>query len=276
MRQKKIAVLTWHAYNLFGNTYETNDLIAFARDLQTIRSAGFAVVKLEDVARWVRGEIASLSDSDQPVVALSCDDGTDYDFLDQSHPEHGAQRAFATALREVRADGFHAHLTSFVIASPSARTQIANGAMRGQNALNDDWWRAANESDLIAIESHGWDHNHPTVSPVVQRDQRTGDFSFIDTFAECDMHVRGSANYIESRSGKRPTLFAYPWTQASDYMRREYMPQHAEAHGTIAAFGGQSDYISRDSDRWFLPRFVFGPDWRSDEGLLNILRGSLA
>ncbi|MBL8309289.1 MAG: hypothetical protein JNL19_02600 [Burkholderiales bacterium] len=276
--QQRIPVLTWHGYNVFGDSYANNDLIAFAADLQAIDDAGFAVVPLLEVARWVRGErhdFADLVPDGRPVLALSCDDGTDYDWRDLAHPVHGPQSSFATTMRTFQRDhpGRQSHLSlaSFVIASPSARRQIDAGAMNGQGALNDDWWVEANESGLLAIESHGWDHNHPTVSPVVQREQRTGDFFVIDTFAECDMHVRAAAHFIASRAGRRPRLFAYPWTQASDYLRHDYMPALAEAHGTIAAFGGQSDFISRDSDRWYLPRFVFGPDWNAGEGLLRIL-----
>ena len=90
------------------------------------------------------------------------------------------------------------------------------------------------------------------------------------------MHVRAARQFIESKSGRKPALFAYPWTQASDYMRREYMPKHAEANGVIAAFGGQSDYLTKNSDRWYLPRFVFGPDWKSADGLRAIVRGALS
>lgn len=280
--QPRIAVLTWHGYNIFGNTYGTNDLIAFGEDLHTLDDAGFAVVPLLAVACWVRAErrdFSDLSPDGRPVVALSCDDGTDYDWLDLAHPAHGAQRGFAETMRTFHRDRPrrqpHLAMTSFVIASPSARRQIDAGAMGSQGALNDHWWAAANESGLLAIESHGWDHNHPTVSPVVQRSQQTGDFFSIETFAECDMHVRASAQFIESRAARRPKLFAYPWTQASNYLRHTYMPAHAEALGTLAAFGGQSDYITRDSDRWYLPRFVFGPDWNNRDGLLRILTDSL-
>jgi hypothetical protein len=277
--QARIPVLTWHGYNVFGNTYETNDLIAFAEDLQTIHDAGFAVVPLLEAARWVRGERTDFLHCGRPVVALSCDDGTDYDWNDMLHPEFGSQKSFASRMRDFQARHGVAQTTltmaSFVIASPAARAQIDRGAMNGQGALNDDWWRAANESRLITIESHGWDHNHPSVSPVVQRDQRTGDFFAIDTFAECDMHVRAAAQFIESRSGRKPVLFAYPWTQASDYLRREFMPKYAEVNGITAAFGGQSDYLTKDSDRWYLPRFVFGPDWKSADGLRAILWGAL-
>lgn len=277
--QRRIPVLTWHGYNVFGNTYETNDLIAFAADLRTIHDAGFAVVPLVNVARWVRGEQVDLLQHGRPVVALSCDDGTDYDWKDMTHPEFGPQISFASGMRDFQAQRVGAqtalNLTSFVIASPGARAQIDSGAMNAQGALNDDWWHAANHSGLVTIESHGWDHNHPTVTPVVQREQRTGDFFAIETFAECDMHVRASNQFIESKGGRKPALFAYPWTQASHYMRREYMPQFAEANGVIAAFGGQSDYLKEDSDRWYLPRFVFGPDWKSSDGLRAILRGAL-
>lgn len=279
IEQTRIPVLTWHGYNLFGNTYESNDLIAFADDLRTIDDAGFVVVPLAEVARWVRGERSDLLQCGRPVVALACDDGTDYDWKDMTHPEFGPQKSFAHGMRDFQAQRVGAqpslNMTSFVITSPSARAQIDRGAMNAQGALNDDWWQAANESGLIAIESHGWDHNHPTVSPVVQRNQHTGDFFAIDTFAECDVHVRAASLFIESKSGRKPALFAYPWTQASDYLRRQFMPQHAEANGLIAAFGGQSDYLTQDSDRWYLPRFVFGPDWKSADGLRAILRDAL-
>ena len=278
--QSRIPVLTWHGYNVFGNSYETNDLLAFADDLSTVHEAGFRIVPLTEVARWVRGDRSNFAALGQPVVALSCDDGTDYDWACVSHPQHGLQTSFAEIMRRFHALNPGAQptlgMTSFVIASPTARAQINRGAMQAQEALNDHWWREANSSGLVTVESHGWDHNHPAVSPVVQRDQCAGDFFAIDTFAECDMHVRAASNFIESRGERRPKLFAYPWTQASDYMRFDYMPKHAETSGLLAAFGGQSDYITEQSDRWFLPRFVFGPDWKSKAQLLAILHESLA
>jgi hypothetical protein len=278
MRQTHIPVLTWHGYNVFGNDYHRNDLIAFRDDLSLIAESGFAIVPLANVARWVRGEY-SFSSINKPVLAISCDDGTDYDWRDTIHPEHGRQTALASTLRSFRTrypSQVDAELTSFVIASPSARAQICRGAMNQQNALNDDWWQSAVASQLLAIESHGWDHNHPAVSPVIQPEQHTGDFFSINSFSACDAHVRASAHFIESRAQRRPILFAYPWMQASDYMRFEYMPKFAEAHGFIAAFGGQSDYVTQQSDRWYLPRYVFGSDWRNQDGLRAILQRAIA
>ena len=89
------------------------------------------------------------------------------------------------------------------------------------------------------------------------------------------MHVRASANFIESRAARRPLLFAYPWTQASDYMRYRYMPNAAESLGTIAAFGGQSDYITRDSDRWYLPALCLGPTGTASTACVRYLTAPL-
>ena len=35
--QQRIPVLTWHGYNVFGDRYDNNDLIAFAADLRVIK-----------------------------------------------------------------------------------------------------------------------------------------------------------------------------------------------------------------------------------------------
>jgi hypothetical protein len=37
--QQRIPVLTWHGYNVFGDRYDNNDLIAFAADLRVIDDA---------------------------------------------------------------------------------------------------------------------------------------------------------------------------------------------------------------------------------------------
>jgi peptidoglycan/xylan/chitin deacetylase (PgdA/CDA1 family) len=72
-------------------------------------------------------------------------------------------------------------------------------------------------------------------------------------------------------AGKRPTLFAYPYGQVSDYAVEQYLPEHAPRHGFRAAFTTEPKPVSRSDDIWALPRFVFGQDWRSTEGLKAIL-----
>lgn len=127
---------------------------------------------------------------------------------------------------------------------------------------------------MIGIESHSWDHNHPDLDHVAQRDQLKGDFRNIDTFADCDVQVAGSADYIAGRlNGARPTLFAYPWGQASEYLRREYFPGYRDRHGFRAAFTTDPKPVSKTDSIWALPRFVFGRDWKSPAQLAGLLAG---
>lgn len=97
--------------------------------------------------------------------------------------------------------------------------------MDEQGALGDAWWEMAKAKGLVAVESRGWDHNHPTVSPVIQHAQQSGDFLSINTFSDDDTHVRASRQFIASKRVRRPQLFAYPWTQASDFIHLDRMPK---------------------------------------------------
>jgi hypothetical protein len=43
-REQRVPVLTYHAHQITGATYETNDLEAFRTDLRTIRRLGLRIV----------------------------------------------------------------------------------------------------------------------------------------------------------------------------------------------------------------------------------------
>ena len=115
----------------------------------------------------------------------------------------------------------------------------------------------------MAIGKSWLDHNHPTVFRWCSASSAQRGFLRHRHFAESAIcHVRASANFIESRAAgghccslihgrRRRTTCAIATCQT---LRNRC---------SIAAFGGQSDYITRDSDRWYLPCFVFGPDWNS-------------
>ena len=152
-------------------------------------------------------------------MALSCDDGTDYDWRDVIHPEHGLQTSFAESIRSFQRErpGSSRRFRSPVChrQSQSARRQIDVGAMGGQGALNDDWWQAANASGLMPIESHGWDHNHPPCRRWCSASSAAAIFSRLIPSPKCDMHVRAAANFIESRARAgdlRCLPPIYPWT----------------------------------------------------------------
>ena len=164
------------------------------------------------------------------------------------------------------------HASSFVIASPEDRIVLDQRNLAGLGWWGDDWWAEAQGSGLMAIECHSWDHAHPTLDRVAQKDNIRGDFRSVDTFDDCIAQVDRAADYIEKTAGARPRFFAYPWGQASRYLRASYMPRQSKRHGFRAAFSIEPRRLSRRDDRWFLPRFVCGKDWKSTKELESILR----
>ncbi len=125
----------------------------------------------------------------------------------------------------------------------------------------------------MSIECHSWDHVHPGVGTVAQREQLKGDFSAVDNLADCTAQVERAGTYIAHRlGGRRPRLFAYPWGQASDYIMETYLPEYRRQHGFRAAFTGEPVPVERGMNRWSLPRFICGRDWDSPETLAALLQ----
>lgn len=274
----RVPVLTYHSVNIIENTYRDNDHIALAADLETLARAGWRVVPLRDVVAWRQGT-GPRPEGDK-IAALSCDDGSWFDFHDLDHPTCGLQRSFLNILRDLvdkaSAGAQHdLHITSFVIASPQAREELDKKGLIGRGWWGDEWWGAAQDSGLMEIACHSWDHVHPDLGQVAQQDQVKGDFARIDTFEDCEAQVRQAGDYIASRlGGKRPTLFAYPWGEASDYIREEYLPRFRAQHGFTAAFTTEPKPLEKTDSVWALPRLVFGRDWRSTEELEKLLSDS--
>lgn len=275
-RELRVPVLTYHSHQITGATYETNDLEAFRVDLRTILRLGFRIVPATWVAEWLCG---GRPDRDlRRSVAITFDDGSDFDFHDLDHPVAGPQRSMLSSLREFRQEMAghlrHPHVTSFVIACPRTRAELDGECLVGRGWMSDDWWPLAHESGLVSIQNHSWDHNHPAASQTCQREQRKGSFDAIETEGECDAEVTAAARYISARTGSWPVLFAYPGGTASRYLREEYLPGRTERHGAVAAFAADGGYVSRDSSRWSVPRFVCGAHWREPSGLEHILVGA--
>ena len=78
--------------------------------------------------------------------------------------------------------------------------------------------------------------------------------------------------YLTRKLGdRRSRLFAYPYGHVSSYLCEEFFPEHQREFKAAFATGG--GYFTQESNRWAIPRFVCGEDWRTPEGLLAILRG---
>ena len=264
-----VPILTYHATYVAGAAYALNDHVALAHDLQTIAALGLRICPLRDVAQAVEsGDFGSVAG----CVALTFDDGSDFDFRDLPHPTWGVQRGMLGILADEAAAGKSPTLeaTAFVIASPAARREIDRKELIGEGWWNDDWWPRAERTGLLRIESHSWDHNQASLERTSTTAPR-GTFKIRDE-AEADAEIRAASEYVRERRGRGGSvLFAYPYGDVSSYLADEYFPRVGATHGVRAAFTTEAAPVSPGANRWRLPRYVFRCDWNSEEGLRRIL-----
>ena len=274
----RVAILTYHPIHIVDNSYAGNDLVALESDLAAFARRGVRVRSLDQLVT-PPGSERLLAPLEGPTVAITFDDGSVFDFLDHPHPTCGPQRSAATLLRKAAGDatsGARPYATTFVIASPEARAELDRRDYFGGGYWPDHWWREAVASGALAVESHSWDHNHPSLERSVQRDNVRGTFMNIETWDEAEAEVAQSVAYIAAHAGRAPRFFAYPWGEANEFLAREYLPRRGPELGLRAAVGSApvaSGYVSQSSERWNLPRFVCGHDWRDPAGLDAILEG---
>jgi peptidoglycan/xylan/chitin deacetylase (PgdA/CDA1 family) len=270
----RVPVLTYHAVNIAGNDYANNDHVAFAADLRLIDDLGLRIVPLH----WVVDQLLGTADRDlSRCVALTCDDGSDFDWYDLDHPTHGPQRSLFNIMADFTAErGAQAqrnlHLTCFVIASREARDYLDRNCLAGLGWMSDRWWKPALQSDRIAIENHSFDHNHAAIPlPGIDGMQR-GTFHPVDSLVRADAEIAQAARSIDAViAPQRTSLFCYPYGHANDYLRTEYLALHQNEHGMRAAFGDGAQPVTIDSDRWNLPRYICGHHWQASEALRDIL-----
>jgi hypothetical protein len=114
------------------------------------------------------------------------------------------------------------------------------------------------------------------VKTVCQKNNIKGSFDNIDTLDECRCEVEQAARYIAQKVHPTlPDLCAYPYGPSSDFIKRQYFPGFMEQHRTLAAFGANGGFLTKDSFRWNLPRLVFGAlppvGWRTVAELREVL-----
>jgi peptidoglycan/xylan/chitin deacetylase (PgdA/CDA1 family) len=266
-------VLTYHSSNISGNSYSTNDHVALAADLDILADAGWAILPLSELV-----ERSVLGKDGQPAktVALSFDDGTDFDYFDLPHPTHGPQRSMLNILRDhlqVSGKTQRLHATSFVVVSPEARSELDRTSMIGAKWWNDHWWQPAVASRMLGIASHSWDHNHDAISWPAPDGRARGTFASIDTFRAAEDEVARAADFLRRAvPNAAANLFAYPYGESNRYLVEEYFPLYHERIGVRAAFLSKGEPITEASDRWRLPRYTCGEHWKSPDELRALLR----
>lgn len=270
----RLPILTYHGVNVGGNAYATNDHVALAADLKTVDRLGWRIVPLPAaVERWVAGDPAW---TEGRTLAITFDDGTDFDWRDLPHPVHGVQRSLFNTLadfRQAHARPRQAHATTFVVVSRETREHIDRVGLAARGWWSDDWWAEAAASGHAAIASHSWDHNHEALSaghfPHIAR----GVFTSIDTREAADYQIEQAALYLRRRApNPAARLFAYPYGPHSEYLVREYFPSRARALQIDACMGDDARPWNASSNRWELPRYVHGRDWHVPEDLAKLLR----
>ena len=269
----RLPILTYHGVNVAGNDYASNDHVALASDLETIDRLGWRIVPLPGVvARWLGGDTEW---SGARTLAMTFDDGTDFDWRDLPHPAHGLQRSLYNCLADFRGAAPRprdAHATAFVVVSRATREHIDRVGLANLGWWTASWWAAAAASGPAPIASHSWGHNHQLAEPLMGRRRATGTFRSIDCheLAEEEIaHATAHLRRVAPNPGDR--LFAYPYGESNDYLVRDYFPRNHVRIGVDAAFADGAKPMSGGDDRWNLPRFICGRDWSSPDGLEALL-----
>ncbi len=271
----RVPILTYHGVNIAGNDYFGNDHVAFAADLALIHDLGLRIVPLWYVVDTLLGRARH---DLHGCVALTCDDGSDFDYHDLDHPQFGRQRSFYNSMLDFRAVHGRAaqpdlHLTSFVIADPAARVEMDRRCLVGRDWMNQAWWRAGQASGLMAIENHSWDHNHPCLPTPGPHALVRGDFHAVTTPAQAEYQIAQAQTWLAQQLAPHaPTLFCYPFGHVNDFLRTDWLPRRGPEIGLLAAFGDGATPVMSQSDRWNVPRYICGWHWKSPAELEAILR----
>ncbi len=272
----KIPILTYHSLHAPGHDYHTNDHVALEADLELIRELGFTPISLQAVADWLN-PASTCTLNQGHYIGISFDDGCDHDFYDFSYPGIPTLISFYNLLlsnNSKYADAPPLKATSFVIASPQARDILDKACIAGRDQWRDCWWKEADQSGIIQIANHSWDHTHPELDFVAQHTQTKGNFYCIDNRHDADMQILQAEWYIRHKLGNRSAgLFAYPYGHVNTFLSQQYFPNHADTF--TGAFGTGGQYVTQSTDCWNIPRFVCGDHWNSPGELKVILQGAL-
>lgn len=260
---RKGFVLVFHSQNVAGYDHATlDDHVALDESLSLVVALRLPVLRLVDTVRYLQEAPDKLP---MRYVCLTFDDGTDFDWKEVTGPAGQVHEPFAAILKRHGA----VNATSFVIASPQAREDIMRPLKPVR--MSEDWWDEAQESGLIDIGLHGWDHVHPSVTAMQSTPDLIERFDRVASPEQAQLQIDKAADYIAARAGPASArVFAYPYGQVSDFLADSYLPAQSRI---LAAFTTAGVALEDGMDRWRLPRFVCGWHWRSSDELRALLQG---
>src|SRR5262249_25324690 len=215
-------------------------------------------------------------DALERCIALTCDDGTDLDWRDTEWPGFGVQRSLFNCLQDFRNErGMAAqpelHLTGFLIADPEARARMDRECLYSRGWMGEDWWRAAQDTGLMSLENHSWDHNHPCLPSPGPHGLARGEFHAVASEAQAEFEIAQAQEYIAVRTGHRPRVFCYPFGHVNAFLHDDWLPRRGPPIGLDAAVGDGAQPVTMHSDRWNLPRYICGWHWKTPDELRAIL-----
>jgi len=269
----RLPVLTYHGLFAPGWEYHENDHVALEQDLALIDSLNFKVAPLSAVVSHLFIAPDARLESGN-FVAISFDDGPDFDYLDYHHPDWGYLKSFRNLLANRTGLGWDGGVprgTSFVIASPQARTELDRVCIAGRNQWRDDWWPEAASDGVLEIANHSWDHTHESLETVVAGKENRGTFRSISNFTDADAEILQAEKFIRDKTGNRSVpLFAYPYGESNEFLVEEYF--QARSEWFQAAFTTEATPVTHASHRWKMPRYVCGDHWKNPVELASILK----
>lgn len=267
----KVPILCYHSHIISSADYRGNGHIALADDLELIAAQDKTVVPLT----WLLDAMAGRRNPGdlRDAVVLTFDDGSVADFMPIEHPQFGSQPGLLPVMQQHAARhpqaSRHLHATSFVIACGDARQSMDEQCLFGLDWMHDRWWRQAEASGMLSIESHSWNHNNAVCADVP--DGQGDEFYSVNTHAQASRQIRDAAQHIGVISGRRPEIFAYPYGHMNEYLEHEYLPEYRHEHGMRCALTTRAEYADMQTSRWSIPRFVHGEHWRDPQTLNDII-----
>jgi hypothetical protein len=266
-------ILTFHAIRR-GEHFALNDHIAFDATLNALCVLRIPIRPLSQLVAALDNPLRRLMLPSRFVV-LTSDDGEAGEVRQMPATDGSVSPSFSTLQQHYvslqKQCGGVPHLTRFVIASRAARLQICP-----DNALAEDWWRDVALSPLGAVENHSWDHCHADVTEIAQRDQLKGTFKGVDNYVDANRQIRLAAESIDKIiQPKKTNLFAYPYGDTNAYLIEEYFPRYRHEHKMKAAFTTEPLPVTKNANRWALPRYVCGHHWQSADEFRQLLKDAM-